>query len=261
MQERRQEILRLLEGNGRVKVCELSREFKCSEVTIRSDIRAMEQEGFLIRTHGGALPIEERKIKRKYDAESIYRYQKQKREIAACAYEYIKDRDTIIIDDASSSFYLAEFIKRHSEKQLAVVTNSLLVGNELAHVNHVQLFMIGGQVGGNQAATLGDTAVQNLKNIRVDRAFIGVHGINFDVGITSIGSPQMQVKQAILKSADKTYVLADSKKFGGGYLQVICPLKDIYKVITDRNIKEGYIYDAEKANLSLVIAKNILEYS
>lgn len=254
MQERRRFILQQLQDQGTVRVAELSKELRCSEVTIRSDIKAMDQEGLLERTHGGAIVIE-KENSRKYDAESIYRHRALKEEIAAAAYEYIEDNDTIIIDDASSSFYLACHVKKHPEKHIAVVTNSLLVGNELANQPHIQLFMIGGQVGGRLAATLGESAVQNLEKLHVDRAFIGVHGINFDVGITSIGSPQMQVKQAILRCAQETYVLADSTKFGGGYLQVICPLKEIHKVITDHQIKPEYVRLAEQHGLSMVVAK------
>lgn len=67
---------------------------------------------------------------------------------------------------------------------------------------------------------MGDAAIQNIEQFRVDKAFIGVHGVNFDVGFTSIAAPQMQVKRAILEISDEVYVLADSSKFGGGYLSV-----------------------------------------
>ena len=187
------------------------------------------------RVHGGAIALEKVRT-RKYVAESIYKNTEQKRKIAACAYKFIEDRDTIIIDDASSSFYLALYIKEHPEKRLAVVTNSLLSGNELAGLDHVDLYMIGGHVGGHLAATMGDDALENMKRFRVDKAFIGVHSINFEVGITSIATPQMQVKRAILNMSNNVYVLADSSKFGSGYLSVICPMKDVYKIITDDGV-------------------------
>ena len=148
MEERRRAILQELNEKGRVRVAELSRRFGCSEVTIRNDIKNMDMEGMLKRTHGGAVRLE-KDTERKYQAESIYRHTERKRQIAACAYEFLADRDTIIIDDASSSFYLALHIKHHPEKRLAVVTNSLLVGNELADVSHVELYMVGGHVGGH----------------------------------------------------------------------------------------------------------------
>ncbi|MGF0031396.1 DeoR/GlpR family DNA-binding transcription regulator [Bariatricus sp. SGI.154] len=253
MEERRQAILREVEEMGKVRVAELSKKFECSEVTIRNDIKSMDMEGLLKRTHGGAVKIE-KETTRKYSAESIYRNMGRKKRIAACAYEFIEDRDTIIIDDASSSFYLALFIKEHPEKHLAIVTNSLLVGNELAGVEHVELYMVGGHVGGHLAATMGDAALQNMEQFHVDKAFIGVHSINFDVGLTSIATPQMQVKRAILKAAEEVYVLADSSKFGGGYLSVICPIREVYKIITDDEVSRDVIKKAQEMEVPLVIA-------
>ena len=253
MEERRRAILQKLNDKGKVRVTDLSRELECSEVTIRSDIKSMESEGLLKRTHGGAVKLEKAPA-RKYQAESIYRYAERKKKIAACAYEFINDRDTIIIDDASSSFYLALHIKEHPEKRLAVVTNSLLAGNELAGAEHVELYMVGGHVGGHLAATMGDAAVQNMEQFRVDKAFIGVHGINFDVGLTSIATPQMQVKRAILKSTQEVYVLADSSKFGGGYLSVICPIHEVYKIITDGEVTWENVKKAQELKVPLVIA-------
>ena len=253
MEERRRFIMRELEQRGKVKVADLSRSLGCSEVTIRNDIKAMDEEGLLQRIHGGALKLEDKPV-RKYTAESIYRYTDRKKAIAARAYEYINDRDTIIIDDASSSFYLGQHIKNHPEKHVAVVTNSLLVGNELAGLSHVELYMIGGYVGGNLAATMGEAALQNMEQFHVDKGFIGVHGINFEAGLTSIATPQMQVKRAILKAAKEVYVLADSSKFGGGYLSVICPIDQVHKIITDSQVSKENVGIAKDLKVPLVIA-------
>ena len=171
MEERRNEILKELDRKGRVKVTDLSKEFGCSEVTIRNDIKAMDIEGLLKRTHGGAVKVET-ETERKYSAETIYRNVTQK-------------------------------------KQIAVVTNSLIAGNELAGVGHVEL---------------------------------------------SIATPQMEVKKAIMKAAEKVYVLADSSKFGGGYLSVICPTNEVYKIITDDGVSKENIQKAKELDVPLVIA-------
>ncbi len=252
MLERREMILDLLEQEGKVSVNELSEMMNCSKVTIRSDIRALEEEDKLVRVHGGAVKKEENFPK--YRAKSIYRHVEEKRSIAACAYRFINDQDTIIIDDASSSFYLALYIKSHPEKHIGVVTNSLLVANELADVEYVDLLMIGGYVGGRLAATLGEAAAEEISRIKVDKAFIGVHGINFDCGLTSLATPQKQIKQAILKTTDQVYVLADSSKFDNGYLSVICPFNRIHKIITDSGVSEELRLRAAKSNVPLVVA-------
>lgn len=171
MEERRNEILKELDRKGRVKVTDLSKEFGCSEVTIRNDIKAMDIEGLLKRTHGGAVKVET-ETERKYSAETIYRNVTQK-------------------------------------KQIVVVTNSLIAGNELAGVGHVEL---------------------------------------------SIATPQMEVKKAIMKAAEKVYVLADSSKFGGGYLSVICPTNEVDKIITDDGVSKEDIQKAKELDIPLVIA-------
>lgn len=171
MKERRNEILKELDRKGRVKVTDLSKEFGCSEVTIRNDIKAMDIEGLLKRTHGGAVKVET-ETERKYSAETIYRNVTQK-------------------------------------KRIAVVTNSLIAGNELAGVGHVEL---------------------------------------------SIATPQMEVKKAIMKAAEKVYVLADSSKFGGGYLSVICPTNEVDKIITDDGVSKEDIQKAKELDVPLVIA-------
>lgn len=171
MEERRNEILKELDRKGRVKVTDLSKEFGCSEVTIRNDIKAMDIEGLLKRTHGGAVKVET-ETERKYSAETIYRNVTQK-------------------------------------KRIAVVTNSLIAGNELAGVGHAEL---------------------------------------------SIATPQMEVKKAIMKAAEKVYVLADSSKFGGGYLSVICPTNEVDKIITDDGVSKEDIQKAKELDVPLVIA-------
>ena len=80
MEERRNEILKELDRKGRVKVTDLSKEFGCSEVTIRNDIKAMDIEGLLKRTHGGAVKVET-ETERKYSAETIYRNVTQKKQM------------------------------------------------------------------------------------------------------------------------------------------------------------------------------------
>ncbi len=252
MLERREMILDMLEQEGKVSVDAMSRALNCSKVTIRSDIRALELEGKLVRVHGGAMKKDEGFPK--YQAKSIYRHVEEKRAIAACAYQFIEEQDTIILDDASSSFYLALYIKAHPEKHLAIVTNSLLVANELADVEHVDLLMIGGYVGGRLAATLGEAAADEIRRLHVDKAFMGVHGINFDCGLTSLATPQKQIKQAIIESTDQVYVLADSSKFDNGFLTVICPFSDVHKIITDKGVTEEQRLKAAKAGVPLVVA-------
>ena len=252
LQERTQIIMEELEKKGIVKVAELSAMLNCSDVTIRSDIKKLEDQGLLQRTHGGAVKVGIQMTKR-FTGETIPKHADKKIAIAKQAYEFIEDNDTIIIDDASTSLYMTKFIKEDPSKHVVVVTNSLLAAMELKDVAHVDLFIVGGQIAGSLGASMGDMTIDNIANFYVDKAFIGVKGINFKVGITSIAYPQMQVKRAIMKASKQVYVLADSSKFGGAYLSVICPIDQVTKIITDSSIQEEYRKQAQKVNAPIVI--------
>lgn len=248
-------ILRRLEEKGEVKVSELSSLLGCSEVTIRNDIRKLEKKGALRRTHGGAVAKEgagrrEERLQGSWLGKNV----EKKQAIAREAYRLIEDGDTIMIDDATTTFYLAEYIREHPGKQIAVVTNSLLSGNELAGLPNVELYIVGGYVGGRTPATMGEEAEKNISGFHVDKAFIGAHGINFQAGMTSIGTPQMRMKQAILRIAKEVYVMADSSKFGGGYLQVVCPVDALTRIITDDQISARHLEEAGKWRDRIIIA-------
>lgn len=253
MIERRKKILHLINERGQIKITELSKILNCSEVTLRSDIRQLDQEGLLLRTHGGAMKIEENQSIH-YNQVKLSKDTEKKLAITKMAYSLIENGDTIIIDDATTSFFLTRFIKSNANKNITVVTNSLLVAMELLGQNHVNLFMVGGQISSEMAATMGDLAINSLEGFHVNKAFIGVHGLNFKLGITSIGTIQMQVKKSIIHSADEVIVLADSSKFGGAYLSVICPMDRISKVVTDQDIPAEYVKAAKENQVHLLIA-------
>ena len=252
MLERREKILEMIRTRDRVNVRDLADCFMCSEVTIRTDLREMEKEGLLERTHGGA--VRKKNVFPNYRPGNIYRNAGMKEKIAACAFRLIRARETIILDDSTACFYLALEIRRHPEKPLAVVTNSLLAGSELAGLPHVDIYVVGGTIGGHVPATFGKSAADDIRRFTVDRAFIGVYGISFEAGITAVADPQMQMKQAILETTEDITVLADSNRFGGGYFSVVCPISRISRIVTDSGVSGDCVQKAAAGNIPLIIA-------
>lgn len=252
MNERFEYILKQLDEKDNVRVSKLSEQLNCSEVTIRSDIQKLHEKKLLMRTHGGAKRIES-KLTIQLETGNIYKNKDNKIKIAKKATEYINDGDTIILDDSSINYYLAKEIRKDDTKHIVVITNSLPVACVLTNKEHISLFLTAGQVGGKLAATIGELTCNSLENFYADKAFISAHGINFDVGITSIGSPQLQVKKSILKVSKKIYALVDSSKFNGGYIMVVCPLNRIEKIITDDEIEDKYKSIAEEKNIDIDI--------
>lgn len=255
-QERRQLILAELNEIGTTDVAKLSEKFGCSRVTVRSDLRFLEQEGYLSRTHGGAMPLDtSAKPNEKYAYKSIYKNIENKKAICSYAYEQIEDMDVIFIDESSTGFYLAQLLKEKEEKKVFIVTNSLLIGTELSESRHIEVYVIGGYVSGSAACALGTEAEKQVLGYHLSKAFLGTHSINLEVGITAIAAPQMQMKRAAMKVSKKTYFLADSSKFDGSYLSVICPATDVDMIITDKGISQTNIDLANKLGVNLKIAE------
>lgn len=257
MQDRREKIARIVETEGKVEVTTLSRQFGCSVVTIRSDLRALEEEGKLHRVFGGAERIEAAPAltvaERAFPYSSIQHQVKEKTAIARYAVRQISNNDLIILDDSSSAYYLAKEITRSALPHISVFTNSITVAYTLYGQPNVDLFMIGGNVSTSTPGTVGDEAADGFRNIHADKGFIGVHGINLDVGITSITSSTLKVKQAILKASDRLYVLADSTKYDGGYISVVCPISEISEIVTDDGLGARERQKAKEAGAALVL--------
>lgn len=251
-QQRKNEIMEEINQRGQVRVTELSKKLGCSEVTIRKDIQELSEQGLVIRTHGGAVKCQ-LSVNIVYPAGNIYKNADKKIKIAHRAYEYIQDQDTIILDDSSMSYYMAECIKENPNKHLIVITNSLVAAGQLIDTNHVDLIVVGGQVGGKLSSTMGQITEENFGQLQADKAFISAHGVNLDVGMTSINSPQAQVKKTIVNASKEVFLLADSSKFGGGYVLVVCPISKINQIITDDELDKKYQELAMEKEISLEV--------
>ncbi|MCI6055468.1 DeoR/GlpR family DNA-binding transcription regulator [Dysosmobacter sp.] len=252
-EERLRTILRELENTGEVRVTDLSRLLQCSEVTIRGDIKRLDEEGRLKRTYGGAIR-RSAGISVSFRPGLYYERAAQKRAIAQKAYTYIEDRDTIMLGDSTTCLYLAECIQKGPEKQVSVITNSLCAAAMLVSCDHVTLFVLGGKVFSESPNMLDGITAAQVRRYHVNKAFIGINGINLKVGLTAAGAPQLEVKREMLACADRTFVLADSSKFGSKDLFMVCSVDEIYSIITDNEIEESYVKEAEKMNVRVVIA-------
>lgn len=236
-QERWKQLLDEVNTQGHVKIAELSQKIGCSEITLRNDIRTLDQQGLLKKVYGGAIR-KERSLTVSFMPGEYFLNAERKQAIAAKAYEYIDNRGSIIIDDSTTGCYLAEYIKEHSEKRVVVVTNSLYVASLLSSCEHTEVFMLGGHIGANPPSSLDNITVNNIGQFHVDKAFVGINGINLEVGLTSIGTPQMDTKKEMIRVSNKTYVLADSTKFGTGNLFRVCTMDEIELIITDMDLSE-----------------------
>jgi DeoR/GlpR family transcriptional regulator of sugar metabolism len=227
---RRNKIIEFLEDEGNVKVEELSERFAVSQVTVRKDLAELEEQGLLQRTYGGAVYSHRSRFNVSFRGK-LRLHAQQKEAIAAAALNYIHEGDTVIIDAGSTTLALARALvgKFHS---LYVITISVPVALELSQVGH-EILLVGGQVRNHSLALIGPIAVKTLQAFHADRAFLGSSGITLAHGHSTPNPLDAEVKQAMIKSADESYILTDSSKFGHACLASFAKLSEIHLTLTD----------------------------
>ena len=239
--ERLQRICDLVNERGSIRVTELSSVLDVSEVTIRRDLEYLSKEKCLQRTHGGAVSVHP--VGEEITAPELirsHRHADEKRMIAQTAWEMICDKDTIFMDGSSTVNELARLIAQQDDKRLCVITPSIAVMFTLKECSNVSVIMLGGEVNYRIGHVEGTLTTESIRNMRADKCFIGVNGIDQSFGFSFPRLIEIDLKCGMMKSSRQSIVLADHSKFGKVYMSRLSERCDI--VITDTRLKD---YDYE----------------
>ncbi len=253
--ERQRIILELLTQNHTVLVADLCEQFNVSEMTVRRDLRALENEGLLRRTHGGAVS----NLGRSYEPPLPVRSGENtaaKQAIGRAAAELVRDGHSIALDVGTTTL---EIVRALSGKHnLTILTASLPIAMEIIGKypmeSDVRLILTGGIVRAGELSLVGDIAIQTYSTLHVDLAFIGAGGVDIDDGMTEYNLEDTQVKQALLKTAQRKILVADSTKFGRTTFASIAPLETIDMVITDADIEPEIVRALKQMRVQVLIA-------
>ncbi|WP_158781141.1 DeoR/GlpR family DNA-binding transcription regulator [Pantoea sp. BAV 3049] len=240
--QRRSQIVEMIAEKGYLNAAELSEIFGVDSSTIRRDLSLLEKTGRVMRTHGGLLPVE---TEGGFDTPYNVRLQMNasaKTAIARYAASLVKDGQSLILDNGSSVYELALALK--DKRNLTVVTNDIFCAMALGNHPGITVHVAGGMMLDKVYTLVGQETVDKINSVHVDWAFLGSEGVHFENGITNINTIEIPVKQAMIKSAEKTVVLADSSKMGYRALAHVCPLSDISMIITEEspNLKQRSKY-------------------
>lgn len=249
--ERHHLILKKLQENGHVNVQELSTQMKVSEVTIRKDLKLLEDKKLLYRTHGGGSRINPY-TNDKPVAEKEQLHAGEKKMIAEAAAAMIGHNDSIIIASGTTMLALARSI--HPEKRLTVITSALNVALELSHHQHVEVLQLGGQLRQNSSSVMGPYAEQILADVSCSMLFLGVDGLDLEMGISTTSLMEARLNQKMIDAAQITVVLADSSKIGKRGLGKICSLDQIQHIITDNRVSPSLVRELEDKGITVTIA-------
>lgn len=229
--ERRNFILEKIQEEKKVVVAQLSREFEVSEETIRRDLDRLEEEGHIKKGYGGAVLNEAgvmelpHNVRRRVNVPA-------KQKIGELVCGIVEENDHIFLDASTTSVFIAKAIKQ--KEHLTVITNSIENLLELSLVSGWDIISTGGQLKAGTMSLYGWKTAEALGTYHADRVFMSCKGLSMERGITDGNDETAGIKQAMINSAGKVYLAADSSKFGTTAFSQICGFDRIDAVITDR---------------------------
>ncbi len=229
---RRKKILEILRRDGQVRVAHLSETLGATVVTIRSDLDALEQDGYLERTQGGAIQT----MKNYYNLEFQRRKQEHmenKKAIAAAAAGLVRDGDTLFINSGTTTYFTAVELKQR--KNLNIVTNSISVAVELGGLPTFRVILLGGDISAQYSFTYGEDVKEQISRYRANWAILSVDGIQPGAGITTYHAEESVIDRIMMERAQTPIIVADSTKLGRESFSRISALTAQTILITDQN--------------------------
>lgn len=225
-------ILDRLASTGEVSTSALSDELQLSEVTIRTTLQALEDDGLLVRTRGGARPTAFKNIRlRQTDRVA------EKERIAAAAAAMVDDEDRIMVEAGTTTALVARYLT--GRRGIQLVTNSTLVFAN-ARVNPgLNIILTGGVFRPESEALVGPVAERAISDFNARIAFLGTDGFTVERGLTTQLVEGGQVATLMSKRAEQTWLVADSSKFGRAGFVSFLQLHEVTGIITDSGLPEG----------------------
>ncbi|MDG4668260.1 DeoR/GlpR family DNA-binding transcription regulator [Mycobacterium sp. 236(2023)] len=221
-------IVEFARTRGRVDVASLATELDVASETIRRDLKVLAGRRLLKRVHGGAVPMETAA----FESGVEYRSQvdlAQKHRIAGAATELLHGAETVYLDEGFTPRLIAE---RLSDEDVTVVTSSLLAAEALAHSRTVTVLLLGGRMRGRTLATVDHWAVDMLRSLVIDVAFVGTNGISLEHGLTTPDPAVAAVKNAAVTVARRPILVAAHSKFGESSFCRFAKVSDFESIVT-----------------------------
>ena len=252
--DRREQILTLLKKDGSVKVVDLVKRFGVSIETIRRDLEALEEEGFLRRVYGGAVR-ESRRSEETLLQERMVQNAAEKERIGKAAAAFVQDGDVIGIDVGTTTLEMARALLTR-DLRIIVITNSIQIAATLSASEKIEVILIGGRVRHGELSVGGHMLTEaNMRLFQTDKLFLGVGGITDKFGITDFREEETAFRRIGIERTKEVYALADHSKFGVTAMYHVCDADRIHTVVTDAGTGRDMISALRMKGAQVVIAE------
>ena len=230
LSSRQLEIVQLARSAGRVSVEDLAARFKVSPQTIRKDLNDLCDQRLMSRVHGGAV-LSSSVENVAYAARRLIAAE-EKRAIGAAAASLIANGSSLFINIGTTTEEVARHLSDHSD--LLVITNNLNVAMQLHALPEIEVIVAGGPVRRSDGAIIGATAVDFVRQFKVDTAIIGASAIDEDGSLLDFDYREVRVAQAIIENARQVILVADRLKLERAAPVRLARLAQVHVFVTDR---------------------------
>ncbi|WP_297366625.1 DeoR/GlpR family DNA-binding transcription regulator [Acidocella sp.] len=246
--KRQGQILTELRHLGSCAITELASRLGVTTETIRRTVKPLLERGDLLHFHGGLMlpPNEdEPPFQRRLARNAL-----PKRDVAALVLGLVKNGDALILDNGTTTTYVADALRARSK--LVVVTNSAQIASRLAgHANN-RVFMAGGELAGDDAASFGPQVVKFLRQFDVKAAILSTAGINWRGDFVDFHMHEAEFARAAMARAEEAWFVADASKFGREAPVRVCPLHEADLLITNAPPVREFVTLCAEANTQLL---------
>lgn len=237
MEQRRNRIVDFINERSSIRFSDLQKEFpEVSDMTLRTDLKALDAEQKIIRIHGGAkamntvLGNDDQLVLREL------RHVVEKEELVAKALTLIRPGATLFLDSGSTATL---FARNLPDQPMMIFTCSLTVAIELTRLEQAEVFVIGGSLNRNSKSMYGHAAMEQLARVRIDQAFMGVTGYD-DNGFNCGHAEENALKRFVIDRAGETILLMDSSKVGKSSIFTYCTLDQADILVSDNALSASF---------------------
>ena len=249
---RRNKILQQLRTDGMVSVAKLAKDLSATPVTIRTDLTALEQDGYLVRVQGGAVLPTDTGSCSAHNAVQDVSNLAEKEAIAGRISELVRNGDTLFINSGTTTKCVAEALR--GKKDLNVVTNSLNVATALGGVPSIRVVLLGGEINAQYGFTYGGDTQEQLGRYQADWVILSCEGISPRSGITTRHVEESIIDRLMIGGAKRALLAADHSKIGHVGFARVCEASGKFTLVTDSGAEPSALENLEECGLQILQA-------
>lgn len=250
MESRRKAIVELINKNGTVKFTQMKKAFpEVSEMTLRTDLKALDAAGQIVRIHGGAKSVQVVIGTDDFINKRSVRNIQAKQRIARKALQLLRPNTNIFLDSGSTT---TEFARIFPDQSNLIYTSGLTCATELANLEQPSVTLPGGNLNRYSLSVYGHAAIRELERVNFAQTYLGVTSFSYHTGFTCGSNDEALLKQTAIRQSAETIVLMDSSKIGAISSFNICSLENVDILVSDDLLPEEFVNECRKYHVTVL---------